>query len=150
MYLVFPRLTAPSPQGSVLMAAAGIAWGFYTARGRGSQNPLANTAGNFMYAVPMILLIRSVTLGSIHISPNGILLAVLSGSLASGVGYMIWYTALRGLTTTRAAIIQLSVPILAAWGGVIFLSENVSVRLVIAALTILGGIGLTALSRSRV
>jgi len=149
VYLVFPGLSAPAPLGSFLMAIAGIAWGFYTVRGRGSQNPLAATAGNFMYAVPMILLIRLLTLNNVHISTNGILLATLSGALASGVGYVIWYAALRGLTTTRAAIIQLSVPILAAWSGVILLSENVSVRLVVAGLLILGGIGLSVLNRNK-
>jgi drug/metabolite transporter (DMT)-like permease len=150
VYLVFPGLSAPAPLGSFLMTIAGIAWGFYTVRGRGSQNPLANTAGNFMYAAPMILLIRLLTLNNIHISTNGILLAALSGALASGVGYVIWYAALRGLTTTRAAIIQLSVPILAAWSGVIFLSESISIRLVAAGILILGGIGLSVLNRKKV
>jgi len=150
VYLVFPGLSAPAPFGSFLMTIAGIAWGFYTIRGRGSQNPLAATAGNFMYAVPMILLIRLITLGNVHISTNGILLAMLSGALASGVGYVIWYAALRGLTTTRAAIIQLSVPIVAAWSGVILLSENVSIRLVVAGILILGGIGLSVSNRNKV
>ena len=149
VYLVLPGLSAPAPLGSLLMTIAGIAWGFYTVRGRGSQNPLANTAGNFLYAVPMILLIRLLTLSNIHVSTNGIWLATLSGALASGVGYVIWYAALRGLTTTRAAIIQLAVPILAAWSGVIFLSEHVSIRLIVAAVTILGGIGLTVLNRNK-
>jgi len=149
VYLVFPGLSSPPLLGSILMTIAGIAWGFYSVRGRGSQNPLTATAGNFIYAVPMILLLRLVTLSNIHITREGILYAALSGALASGVGYVIWYAALRGLTTTRAAIIQLSVPVLAAWSGVIFLSESLSVRLIVAAVTILGGIGLTALSRSK-
>jgi len=149
VYLVFPGLLAPSPLGSILMTVAGIAWGFYTIRGRGSQNPLADTAGNFLYAVPMIFVIRVVSLGNIHISGNGILLATLSGALASGVGYVIWYAALRGLTTTRAATVQLSVPVLAAWSGVVLLSEHVSTRLVIAGIFILGGIALALSSRGR-
>ena len=149
VYLVFPGLTAPSPLGSLLMMTAGIAWGFYSIRGRGSQNPLADTAGNFMYAVPMILAIRLISLNYLDLSTQGVLLAILSGALASGVGYVIWYTALRGLTTTRAAIVQLSVPVIAAWSGVLFLAENISARLFIAAALILGGIGLSVLSRRK-
>lgn len=149
VYLVSPGLAAPSPLGSVLMTMAGIAWGFYSIRGRGSQNPLADTAGNFVYAVPMILLIRSVSLSNIHVSTNGILLATLSGALASGVGYVIWYAALRGLTTIRAAIVQLSVPVIAAWSGVMFLAENVSIRLFVAGVSILGGIVLAVFSRAK-
>jgi len=150
VYLVFPGLTAPSPPGSVLMMTAGIAWGFYSIRGRGSQNPLADTAGNFMYAVPMVLAIRLLSLSYLDVSTRGVFLAILSGTLASGVGYVIWYTALRGLTTTRAAIVQLSVPVIAAWSGVFFLAENVSVRLFVAAVLILGGIGLSVLSRDKI
>ena len=147
MYLVFPGLAAPSLAGSILMMTAGIAWGFYSIRGRGSLNPLADTAGNFIYAVPMVLSIRLLTLNNVHISANGVWLAALSGAVASGVGYVIWYAALRGLTTTRAAIVQLSVPVIAAWGGVVILSEVVSTRLFVAGLLILGGIALAVLGR---
>ena len=150
VYLVFPGLTAPSPLGSASMTLAGIAWGFYTLRGRGSQNPLADTAGNFLYAVPMILFIRLISLGDVRISMNGVLFAAISGALASGLGYVVWYAALRGLTTTRAATVQLSVPVLAAWSGVVFLSENVSIRLLLAGALILGGIGLSVAGRRRV
>src|SRR5262245_20068562 len=113
LYLVLPGLAAPSPIGSALMTLAGIAWGFYTIRGRGSQNPLKDTAGNFVYSVPMIGLIVAISLRNVDITSTGALYAVLSGSLASGVGYVIWYAALRGLTTTRAATVQLSVPVIA-------------------------------------
>jgi drug/metabolite transporter (DMT)-like permease len=149
VYLVFPGITAPTPLGSALMAVAGIAWGFYTVRGRGSQNPVADTAGNFVYAIPMILLIRLISLNNFHITNQGILLAMLSGALASGVGYAVWYAALRGLTTPRAAIVQLSVPVIAAWGGVVLISENVSARLLFAGMLILGGIALTVLGRGK-
>ena len=149
IYLVLPGLSAPAPLGSILMLTAGIAWGFYSVRGRGSQNPLADSTGNFVYAVPMILLIRLISINNIQLSGTGILYATLSGALASGVGYVIWYSALRGLTTTRAAILQLSVPMLAAWGGVILLSEQISARLLFAGILILGGIGLTVLSRNK-
>jgi len=149
VYLVFPGLSAPSLLGSALMLLAGIAWGFYSIRGRGSQNPLADTAGNFVYALPMVMAIFLIAFRNIQISTNGILLASLSGALASGVGYVIWYSALRGLSTTRAAIVQLSVPVIAAWGGVLLLDETISTRLLIAGLLILGGIGLSVLSRGK-
>ena len=149
IYLVLPGLSAPAPLGSILMLMAGIAWGFYSVRGRGSHNPLADSTGNFVYAVPMILLIRLISVNNIQLSGTGILYATLSGALASGVGYVIWYSALPGLTTTRAAIIQLSVPVLAAWGGVILLSEQISARLLFSGILILGGIGLTVLSRNK-
>jgi drug/metabolite transporter (DMT)-like permease len=149
VYLVFPGLTAPSPLSSALMTVAGISWGFYILRGRGSQNPLGDTAGNFVYAVPMILVILLFSTKNISITPNGIFYASLSGALASGVGYAIWYAALRGLTTTRAATVQLSVPVIAAWSGVMFLAENVSTRLLIAGVLILGGIALSLSSRAK-
>jgi len=149
VHLVFPGLTAPSPIGSMLMIIAGISWGFYTIRGRASQNPLATTAGNFVYAVPMVLVALLVSFKTISIASIGVLYAVLSGALASGVGYVIWYAALRGLTTTRAAMVQLSVPVIAAWSGVVLLAENVSPRLVIAGILILGGIALAVTSRGK-
>lgn len=147
VYLVTPGLKAPSPIGSALMTAAGIAWGFYSLRGRSSDAPLADTTGNFLYAVPFIVSVRLVSLNNFHLSMSGILLAAFSGAIASGVGYVIWYAALRGLTSTRAAIVQLSVPVLAAWGGVIFLGEDASLRLVLAGALILGGIALAVTGR---
>ncbi len=150
VYLVFPGLAAPSPLGSALMTVAGISWGFYSIRGRGSQNPLASTAGNFIYSVPMILVVVLISYKNISISSNGVLYAVLSGALASGLGYVIWYAALRGLTTTRAATVQLSVPVIAAWSGVVLLAEHVSARLLIAGVLILGGIALAVSSRAKV
>jgi drug/metabolite transporter (DMT)-like permease len=149
VYLAFPGLAAPSLLGSTLMMLAGIAWGLYSIRGRGSQDPLADTAGNFVYAALMILVILLIAFRNIQVSANGIMLAMLSGALASGVGYVIWYAALRGLTTTRAAIVQLSVPIIAAWGGVLLLAETVSTRLLLAGILILGGISLSILSRGK-
>jgi drug/metabolite transporter (DMT)-like permease len=147
IYLVFPGLAAPSLAGSLLMMAAGMAWGFYSLRGRGSGNPLADTAGNFMYSVPMVLVLGLLAFRNIQLSTNGVILAALSGALASGLGYVIWYAALRGLTTTRAAIVQLSVPVIAAWGGVLLLDETITTRLLLAGVLILGGIALSVLSR---
>ena len=149
VYLVIPGLQAPSLVGSALMTLAGTAWGVYSLLGRGSSSPLADTAGNFLRAVPLIVLVRLILLNDLHLTVSGILLAVLSGAIASGVGYVIWYTALAGLTATRAAIVQLSVPVLAAWGGVALLSEDVSLRLILAGILILGGIALTTLRRRK-
>jgi drug/metabolite transporter (DMT)-like permease len=149
VYLVLPGLEAPSPLGSALMMMAGVAWGVYSLRGRGSGSPLADTAGNFIRAVPLIVAVRLVTLDGVHLTQTGFLLAVLSGAIASGLGYVIWYAALSGLTATRAAIVQLSVPVLAAWGGVAFLAEEISLRLVLAGAFILGGIALAIAGRRK-
>jgi drug/metabolite transporter (DMT)-like permease len=99
--------------------------------------------------VPFVLIISLFGLKNVHISANGLLLAGISGVITSGLGYVIWYAALRGLTTTRAATVQLSVPILAAWSGIIFLSEEVSFRLLLAGVLILGGIGLAVMGRGQ-
>jgi drug/metabolite transporter (DMT)-like permease len=142
VYLMFPGLTSPSLTNSSLMVIAGISWGFYSLRGRGAKDPLAATTNNFIRALPLAILVSLVMLSGSHASTEGVLLAVLSGALASGVGYVIWYTALRGLTATRAATVQLAVPVLAAAGGVALLSENISLRLLLSATMILGGVGL--------
>lgn len=147
IYLVFPGLTAPPPLSSFLMMFAGISWGFYTLRGRTSANPLADTTGNFVRAVPLIILAALPFLSEIHASPKGIMLAILSGAIASGIGYSVWYAALRFHTAARAAILQLSVPVLAGFGGVILLAETVSLRLISATVLIIGGIALAILSR---
>lgn len=149
VYLVLPGLEAPSPLGSALMMLAGIAWGVYSLRRRGSSSPLADTAGNFMRAMPLILFVRLILWQDVHLSQTGILLAVISGAVASGMGYVIWYSALTGLTATRAAIVQLSVPVLAAWGGIAFLAEDISLRLILAAVMILGGIALAIAGRRK-
>ncbi len=149
LYLVFPGLTAPSPEGAFLMVMAGIAWGLYTLRGRGISDPLAVTAGNFARTLPFVLLLCVVFLDDIQLSVHGAVLAAGSGAFASGLGYAVWYAALKGLTSTRASIIQLAVPVLAAAGGVLFLAEEISLRLVISALLILGGIALAVRSRVR-
>ncbi len=145
VYLVFPGLSAPSPTGSALMALAGVSWGAYSLRGRGSVAPLTDTARNFLLSVPLVLAVSLVTIRGAHVSASGATLAVLSGALASGLGYVVWYAALRGLTATRAAIVQLAVPVLAALGGVLLLAEEVTMRLALSAALILGGIRLSLL-----
>ncbi len=147
VYLVFPGLSAPPISSSIMMMSAGIAWGFYTLRGKGSENPLAETTGNFIRTVPMILLLTIPFLSQISLSQKGISLAILSGAIASGIGYSVWYAVLKHHTATRAAILQLAVPAIAAIGGVIFLSEIISLRLILASGLILGGIGLAVLSK---
>lgn len=142
VYLVAPGLTAPAPLGSILMALAGSAWAAYSLLGRNAASPVAATAGNFLRSLPVTLLVSLGSLRSAHLSPRGALLAVVSGAITSGLGYVIWYAALRGLTATRAATAQLAVPALTAVGGVLLLGEPVTVRLVLAALLILGGIAL--------
>ena len=150
VYLVFPGLAAPPLFSSVLMAIAGIAWGFYTLRGKNSVNPLADTTGNFMRSVPLVLLVSIGFIPSVNLSAKGIILAILSGAFASGIGYALWYAALKYHTATRAAILQLSVPILAAVGGVIVSAETISVHLFLSGIFILGGIFLTVSGRKKV
>lgn len=147
VYLVLPGLSSPPLVSSLLMAAAGAAWGFYTLRGKGSSDPLAETTGNFVRSVPMVIVAAIPFLGDLQLSYRGIILAVLSGALASGVGYSVWYAALKYHTATRAAVLQLSVPVIAAAGGVFFLLETPTIRLWIAGALILGGIALTILGR---
>lgn len=149
IYLVFPGLSAPPFFSSVLMVSAGIAWGFYTLNGRNSTNPIADTAGNFLRAVPFAIPVVLIFLAQTHLSPKGILLAVLSGAVASGIGYTAWYAVLKFHTATRAAILQISVPAFAAVGGVIFLAESLSLRLILASFLILGGVTLAIFGRKK-
>lgn len=141
--LVFPGLTAPPPVGAMLMVLAGVAWGVYSLRGRGTSDPVAATADNFIRSVPFAALTSVASLSTVHVSSSGVWLAVLSGALASGIGYVVWYAALRGLTAIRAAAVQLAVPILVGLGGVLLLSEAAPLRLMTSAICIVGGIGLT-------
>ena len=122
IYLVSPGLKAPPLTGSLLMALAGVMWGVYSLRGRGARNPLQLNMSNFVRALPLAILVSVLTRDRMFASTSGILIALASGAITSGLGYVLWYTALRSLTATRAAIVQLLVPILAAAGGVVFLS----------------------------
>ena len=149
IYLVLPGLAAPPLGGSALMAGAGAAWGLYTLRGRGSTAPLADTTGNFLRAVPMIVIAAIPFFSKIDLSTNGLILAATSGAVTSGIGYTIWYAALKHLTATRAAILQLAVPLLTAGFGIVLLSEPATTRLAIAAGLILGGILAVIVARRR-
>ena len=147
VYLVLPGVSAPSLTGFLLMALAGISWAFYTLAGKTSSQPLADTASNFLRTLPLLLLLFAVSVQYASLSLTGVLMAVLSGGLASGVGYTIWYAALGGLSTVQAAVVQLLVPVLAAIGGVLFADEIFSARLLIASCVILGGILIVILGR---
>ena len=149
IWLVLPGLEAPSFSGAALMAIAGFSWGVYSLRGRSAVNPLRQTTNNFLRTVPLVLVVSLLARSQFHVQFAGVLLAIASGALASALGYVVWYEALRGLTATRAAVVQLLVPILAALGGVIFLAETVSPRLVLSAVMVLGGIALTLVGRER-
>jgi drug/metabolite transporter (DMT)-like permease len=146
--LVAPGLEAPDPVGAVLMAMAGVAWGVYSLRGRGADRPLLATADNFLRAVPLAaaLLVAIPIVGG-HVTAEGAALAASSGALASGIGYSLWYAALPHLTRVRAAIVQLTVPVLAAAGGVAILDESLTLRLAVATAAILGGILIVLLAR---
>lgn len=140
--LLLPGLSAPPLIGSILMLSAGIAWGIYSLRGKGVVDPVLATTGNFLRAVPFTLVLSFVMFGSLTLDTTGMGYAILSGALASGVGYVMWYSVLPALQATTAATVQLSVPVIAAIGGVLFLGEAISLRLVLASAAILGGIAL--------
>ena len=145
--LLLPGLSAPPLYGSILMLGAGVAWGIYSLRGKGAGDPTKVTAGNFLRAVPIAAALSLLMLNGATLDPAGFWYAVASGALASGIGYAIWYTALPALKATNAATVQLSVPVIAALGGVVFLGEPISLRLASASVAILGGIALVILEK---
>jgi drug/metabolite transporter (DMT)-like permease len=147
--LLLPGLAAPPLQGAAFMVAAGASWGVYSILGKGLGEPTAATGGNFMRAVPFAAALGLAATNHSSVDLHGALYAVLSGAITSGLGYALWYAALPALTSTSAAIIQLSVPAIAALGGVLLLSEPVTTRLLIASAAILGGIAITTAGRRR-
>ena len=140
--LLLPGLSAPPLAGSLLMLGAGVAWAVYSLRGRGTGDPTVVTAGNFLRAAPIGLLLVLVFHAQLSLNAAGVAYAIASGALASGLGYVVWYTVLPSLPATHAATVQLCVPVIAAVGGIVLLGETPSLRLVIAAIAILGGIAL--------
>ena len=148
VWLLLPGIEAPSPGGAALMALAGIAWGVYSIRGRGETDALAATCSNFALSLAFVGVLTVVTYGTASISNRGVLFAILSGALTSGIGYVIWYAALNHLRAMQAALVQLSVPAITAAGGVALLGEPVSVRLLAAGALILGGIGIAVVRKS--
>ena len=147
--LALPGLSAPPLGSATLMVGAGVAWGAYSLRGKGTGDPLATTAGNFLRAVPFAAGLSLPLFSVARADVQGVAYAIASGALTSGVGYAIWYAALRGLTATGAATVQLSVPVIAAIGGVLLLGEPITLRLLGASAAILGGIALV-ISRPKV
>ena len=145
--LLLPGLSAPPLYGSILMLGAGVAWGVYSLRGKGAGDPASVTAGNFLRAAPISVILSVLMLNGASWDIAGFWYAVSSGALASGIGYAIWYTVLPALKATSAATVQLSVPVIAALGGIMLLGEPISLRLVLASLAILGGIALVILEK---
>lgn len=145
--LLLPGLSAPPLSGALLMLGAGIAWGVYSLRGKGAGDATCVTAGNFLRAVPLGVLLALVALPWHSLDIAGFWYAMASGALASGVGYAIWYMALRGLKATSAATVQLSVPVITALGGIAFLGEAISLRLLLTSVAILGGIALVVIDK---
>ncbi len=148
--LTLPGLAAPDPGAAALMAMAGASWGLYSLRGRGAAHPLAITADNFLRAVPLAaLLLVAIPLAGGHVTLRGIALAISSGAIASGIGYSLWYAALPHLPATRAAIVQLAVPVIAAVAGALVLGEPLTAQLGIASAAILGGIAIALVAKPR-
>ena len=146
--LVSPGLSAPSLIGSILMFGAGAAWGVYSLRGKVAGDAIAVTTGNFLRAVLFAVVLSLTLISHAHVSLAGIAYAIISGAITSGLGYVIWYTALSGLRATSAAVVQLSVPVLAAAGGILLLGEPVTLRYIFASIAVLGGIALVIWERT--
>lgn len=149
VYLVLPGLTTPSVTGFVLMVASGVAWGLYTLNGRGSRTPMLDTTGNFIRTAPLVIPLFLPFIDDILITPFGFWLAVASGALASALGYILWYSALPHLTGIQASVYQLSVPLIAALGGIVLVGESLTGRLGVATVMLLGGIGLLLWGKRR-
>jgi drug/metabolite transporter (DMT)-like permease len=140
--LVAPGLEAPDPTGFILMGISGLAWGMFSVLARGASDPLEANAANFLGCIPLLLLVRLLPATDFHITAVGVAFAIVSGSIASGLGYVIWYAALKRMQTIHAAAVQLSVPAIAALGGVVVLAEPITTRLVASSLAVVGGVAL--------
>jgi drug/metabolite transporter (DMT)-like permease len=147
--LTAPSVSSPPLGDSALMLAAGIAWGWFSLRGRGSKNPIAENAGIFVWSIPMALLINLSPIAKTFAATNGIVLAAVSGSIASGLGYAAWYTALPKLKAITAANLQLTVPAIAALGGAVLFHEAITFRLLLSAAMVLGGVALATVTRAQ-
>ncbi len=149
LVLLLPGSTAPGLKDAALMLTAGIAWSFYSLRGRGSSSPSLDTAGNFIRALPLCIIACLPFISTIHLSTEGILLAILSGAITSGLGYIIWYQALKSLSATSAAVVQSTVPIIASFLGIFLLDEALNLRIIIASVMVLVGITVVLLKREK-
>ena len=146
-YMLLPGSEAPELAGFVLMAISGAAWGVYTLIGRGSATPLADTSGNFLRSCIPALILLFYSFGDVYLTERGLLLAIASGALASGAGYAVWYAVISHLRVSQAAVVQLSVPVIAAVGGLLFAAEPITSRFVIASLLVLGGIAIVTFTK---
>lgn len=145
--LLLPGASAPPVISSILMITSGVAWGLYSILGKGSSNPLSTTTGNFLLSLPLIVFAALPFSAAFHMKASGLIASIASGAIASGVGYAIWYAVMTQLSSFRAAAVQLSVPVLAAIAGLMFLDESLSLRLAIASLAVIGGIVLVLTSK---
>jgi len=145
--LLLPGLSAPPLVGSVLMMIAGVAWGVYSVRGKGAGDPTRVTAGNFLRASLLTALLSVLSIGGYSLDTAGVWYAIASGAMTSGLGYAIWYCVIPSLKATSAATIQLSVPVIAALGGIIILGEPITTRFILASFAIIGGIALVILKK---
>ena len=149
VYLVSPGVNAPPLFGMLLMILSGFGWGMYSIYGNNSKNPLEDTAYNFLRSLPLIGLVLLVTIKKLHLSQEGVILALISGTITSGLGYTIWYMALNYLNRVEASVVQLAVPVIAAAGGILFLAERPNLRLVLSTLLIFIGIYLVIRSKGK-
>lgn len=147
LYLFLPGISRPDPAGGLLMVVSGMAWGVYSLRGRGVTDPIGATAGNFIRSVAFCLPLLAAGWGMMHITPLGLVSALLSGIVASGLGYVIWYRALPSLDATVAAIVQLTVPVIASAGAIVLLGEEPTFRFALASFLVLGGVAVTIMAR---
>jgi drug/metabolite transporter (DMT)-like permease len=147
VYLVLPGISAPDPLGALLMICSGIAWGIYSIRGKGTITPILSTTANFSRAASLAIISSIIAFSFFYAETVGVILAIISGTVTSAIGYILWYKALAGLTTTVASIVQLLVPALASFGGIIVLDEYLSLRLILASILILGGVGIVISKR---
>jgi drug/metabolite transporter (DMT)-like permease len=148
--LLWPGLSAPEPIGGAMMLGAGIAWGVYSFRGKGSGDPIRVNAGNFLLTIPLALGLSVLTLNSLSLDAPGVGYALASGAITSALGYALWYRLVPLLRATSAATVQLSVPVIVAVGGVLLLAEPITPRLILASATVLGGIALVIWERGRI
>jgi drug/metabolite transporter (DMT)-like permease len=147
--LTLPAVSRPDPLGVALMAVAGVAWAVYTLVGRGTSDPLAANARSFVWSTPLALLLVALARAPVQATSRGVVLALVSGAVMSGLGYAVWYRALPRLTVTQAAVAQLSVPVIAALGAALTLGETLTARLVISGIAVLAGVALVLTARSR-
>lgn len=155
IYLMAPGVTAPPLVGTIMMILSGVSWSAYSLLGTNQSRPILATARNFLFCWPFLIFLLGITLiGAINDVPplfttNAVLLSILSGGVASGIGYILWYVSLARISTTQASVAQLAVPVIAASGGILFLGEQLTLRLMVASLVILGGVTITIFGRKR-